>query len=346
MPALDIIFEFVHRNVNGRGQAVDADIRVDFFEGDELVTPKESRVLGVTERDSIVQTVVGLDTFYTTTLDAITFAGGKKITAKWFANDGGTPTDPNPLVEVKPYPRTGILNFDDIKGYVREFLGFPVVNVEITDQQLNRVVERALEKYNQHMAELRRGVVILVPGQNKYPLPDVPDRGISRVEFLRKEGTPLISDPLFGREYPRGQQLDFDQFALGQSFFKTLLRITSQEPEWRWEVSDKTLYIDIGGTDVSGDSGSFFVTFEFFQERRLETLPNNHFRWFRAYSLALAKEMVGRVRMKFSGAINAPGGQLTLDGQILLEESKAEQERLGDEIRSWEPELPPMMEGL
>jgi hypothetical protein len=55
--------------------------------------------------------------------------------------------------------------------------------------------------------------------------------------------------------------------------------------------------------------------------------------WIRRYALALAKEMLGRVRSKF-GAIPIPGESVTLDGDKLLAEGKEEQKALKDELKA------------
>ena len=60
--------------------------------------------------------------------------------------------------------------------------------------------------------------------------------------------------------------------------------------------------------------------------------------WIRRYALALAKEMLGRVRSKF-GAIPIPGESVTLDGTALLSEGKEEQKSLKDELKAYLDEM-------
>jgi hypothetical protein len=55
--------------------------------------------------------------------------------------------------------------------------------------------------------------------------------------------------------------------------------------------------------------------------------------WIRRYGLALCKEMLGRVRSKFS-TIPIPGESVTLDGDKLLSEGKEEQKALKDELKA------------
>lgn len=54
--------------------------------------------------------------------------------------------------------------------------------------------------------------------------------------------------------------------------------------------------------------------------------------WIRNYSLALCKEILGYVRSKFSN-VPIPGDNITLNGDALLAEAKAEKERLKAELK-------------
>ena len=54
--------------------------------------------------------------------------------------------------------------------------------------------------------------------------------------------------------------------------------------------------------------------------------------WIRKYTLALAKEMLGAIRAKFS-SIPIPGADVTLDGADLRNEASAEKETLLTELK-------------
>jgi len=54
--------------------------------------------------------------------------------------------------------------------------------------------------------------------------------------------------------------------------------------------------------------------------------------WVRRYLLGLAKETLGRVRGKFSGALNVPGAEVSMDYESLLSEGKEEQAKLIEEL--------------
>ena len=54
--------------------------------------------------------------------------------------------------------------------------------------------------------------------------------------------------------------------------------------------------------------------------------------WVRRYFFAKAKEMLGRVRGKFQGALKTPGAELTMEYDSLLSESKDEVAKLVEEL--------------
>jgi hypothetical protein len=60
--------------------------------------------------------------------------------------------------------------------------------------------------------------------------------------------------------------------------------------------------------------------------------------WIRRFALSLAKEMLGQIRSKF-GAIPIPGADVTLNGSDLLSQSKDEQEKLREELKTVLDEL-------
>jgi len=60
--------------------------------------------------------------------------------------------------------------------------------------------------------------------------------------------------------------------------------------------------------------------------------------WIRRFTLSLCKEMLGQVRSKF-GTIPIPGNNLSLNGDSLITQAKAEQQALRDELKSTLEEL-------
>ena len=60
--------------------------------------------------------------------------------------------------------------------------------------------------------------------------------------------------------------------------------------------------------------------------------------WIRRFALAITKEMLGQVRSKF-GSIPIPGDQVQLNGANLIQDGRAEQESLREELKATLDEL-------
>lgn len=54
--------------------------------------------------------------------------------------------------------------------------------------------------------------------------------------------------------------------------------------------------------------------------------------WVRQYCLALSQELLGHVRSKFS-SVPIPGGEVTLDGAALIDQARADREKLSEKLR-------------
>lgn len=337
--AKTLIFDAVFADENGVGQQVDSDIKVEIY--DVEGTLKETRLLGTDPNTEIKEASGGSGIFYTTTVDVTDYLVGA-VTAKWYAKVGGTQVDPYPFEETLPYPVSGVFTENDIREYIRNFLGWPRVAVELEPSQYAYILQEALAFYNAYNPIMKFGVLDYVEGQDAYYLPDVPARGIFRVEFIRKMGSPYMTDPMFGREFPRGHPQDFDTYVLSTAHWKTLNRVGGLEPEWKWDRNTKTLYVSSG--PPAGDSiiSRYYITYYYYDDNALETIPSHHYRAIYRYCLALAKEVLAQVRGKFGGAVPAPGGQLTLNYSDLQSQAEQEKEKIEEEIKGFSPPVPPM----
>jgi len=324
----------------GLGDVVDQDLSVQIFQAG-AVTVTETRALGTDSSVSIVQGSDAQGTFYYTYIDASNYVQGR-ITAKWYANQLGIQVDPFPTVLTAEYPIASGVNSDSIRQYVFNMLGFPSVAVELTSGQLATCMNEALTVYNRWCARELSDTVVLSAGIFAYPLPGVGSRGVADVQFVRKQQLNLTSFPFFGREFPIWPQIQFDEFVLSQSHWETVRRQASVEPEWTWRVENGTLYISLGGPSGSQDPSLYDVSYRYYADVAIDQIPVSHHAWFRQYALAVAKEILGRTRGKWSGTVPSPGGTLTLDAAQLLDESRQDRQRLEDDLRSLAPAVPPV----
>lgn len=336
-----LVFDARFEDGGGQGQVVDGDIRVELYDSSPFL--QATRLLGTDRNTHIVQSTDSNGVFYTTTVDVSLYPPGP-VTAKWYAKRSFIPVDPYPFVEVLPYP-AAVLGESELKDYVRTMLGFPAVIVELTGASYTAAIDKALGVYNQYLPRENSTTISLIPGQNKYPMPSLPNKGPTDVTFIRKEGLPIISDPLFGRAYPRVPMIQFDEYALTISYWETLNRITGQEPAWTWVPQTRDLYLNLGGNDPAGEPplGSYHVMVRYYESVSLDGVREEHVDWFRSMVLAVAKRILGRIRGKFSGVIPSPGKDVILDAQSLLDEGKQEEEELTEKARGMMPAVPPVL---
>lgn len=64
----------------------------------------------------------------------------------------------------------------------------------------------------------------------------------------------------------------------------------------------------------------------------IQELTQYNYRWLVEYSLQISKEILGRIRSKYTG-VNTPLGNIQLDGQSLLSEQQTEKDKLLEELK-------------
>ena len=336
-----LVFDVRFRNSTNIGQVVGGDIRVEFFEEGET-TPTTTRFLGSDANSTIVLSNDSEGALYTTTLDVSSYAKGE-VTAKWYATQNGAPVNPYPYVESQANIFADrALTPGEIKHYIRASLGFPAVAVELTGSHFSAIIEDALLTYNQHIPVERVMRLNYLPTKQVYPLPDLPYNGPFDVKFVRKVVTPIVSDPIFGREYLRANEPDMGTLMIGNSYMETMLRVLNSEPDWRWLHESKELYINIGPGISAQVYGGYDISVRWMHPVTIDKIREDHHRWFRRYCLAQAKKIIAQIRGKFSGQVPAPGGPLVLNYAELAQEGAQEEAELIQEIRSMAPHVPPM----
>lgn len=335
-----LVFDVQFDNDFGVGTEVDSDIYVEFWEKN-ATAPKETRVLGPNSTTHIFKTSDAQGVLYITNLDVTTYLRGD-VTAKWYAKLTGVPLPVSPFEETKPNVfGDSLLTVDGLKSYARAMLGFPAVAVELTSEHYNEVLSEALAIYGKWIPEMRVELIDPSPDLQTFYLPDIPISGPFDVKFVRRFGTPgLFTDPFFGREFPRAMTIDFSTYVMATSFWETLNRAVSQEPEWEWYPSTRTLYVSVGLAHAFGAIGGYYVTYRYFAMPDLDSIRPEHVHWFKRYFLARCKSILAQIRSKYSGVVPSPGGKMQL--RDMTEEARAETERLESEIESMAPAVPPV----
>lgn len=313
MPTLT--FDVRYDDGSGNGVQVDPTISVNIYE--DLDTLKTTRIKGTDAVTSIVEVQDAQGYLYRTVVELTGFVIGP-VKAVWSATLGSNPIPA--FSEVIDWPGDEDFSGTSVKQYILDFLGHPTVQVELTASQIQQVTKTALRTYNRYVGRLRKGVLDLIAGQATYSADVASTRGVVKCEFTRKHGTPLISDPLFGREYPKGSgSLDFDQFVLGDAHWKQVLRVASQEPEWDYDSVLKKVLVNVGSNEIL-QSGLWNVNYWYYENVAVQDIPEQHKQVYLDLCLGLAMQLLSRVRGKYGGAVLAPGSSVTMDAAQLAQE--------------------------
>lgn len=338
---MKLVFDARFKDSNGVGQDVDSDMYVEFcVEG--TTAPVMLRRLGDDQFKHVVRTTDTNGVYYVTVVDGSELLRGN-VTAHWYAKRNGTPIQPYPLSETLLNVSGDELSVATVKDYVFSMLGFPVVDVELTDTQFSFILEDALSLYSQFVPMEAAVFFELLVGKHDYQFADLPSSGPFDVQFVRKQGMPFLNDALFGREFPRAHMISFEEYALSISYWELVRRVTSTEPEWYWDETDHTLVINTGYKNLVTPYSQHLCMARFFKRRSVNNVRPEHKNWFMKYALAQSKKVLAQIRGKFSGEIPAPGGRMKMGYQLLAEEGAREEEALMEKLRDMANRVPPVL---
>lgn len=211
-----------------------------------------------------------------------------------------------------------LITGDTVSDHVREELGYPIVNVELTDGHIQHAVTEALMLFNRYLGEAQMAVYYSRIGSTVIDLPSG-TRGVCEVKAFFPEneriyGQMNVFEILYRMVYP---QLPIGEWYMLRSFYEMYQRIRGSEPDWIYSGSEKKLYVDT-------HSGPYEVYVVFIADAELDSFNSafqDHQRLFLNIVLAYAKQVLAKIRGKFGGSIPVPGGSLVTDAEILRSEA-------------------------
>jgi len=213
-----------------------------------------------------------------------------------------------------------------IKRHVLTLLGSPVVCVELTDEQLDICIDKALEIYGDNRPLFKKASLSVVSTQAAYVLTTY-GRGLIDVMY---EDPLLITAELSELDLWRYNQFntlstDPGDYYMAKMWRNEVKRAVGSDFDWDYDPNTHTLY-------VSGlPSSASQVTYVYAESPTLTTVPEADDGYIREGALAMAKLILGRIRNKFRGI---PGAESTIemDGADLIAEGTAEWDTLEEEL--------------
>lgn len=266
--------------------------------------------------------------------------GGARL--KDYVNPSPDPTNLNnqtlkDVNEFKPFEQT-------IKDFVLARLGFPTVRIELTDFQIQTCMEEAISKLEYFAPHWMTQYAVFDTSANinVYELPPAVANGLTDI-FYKKALFTLGATPgsleydfaiMFFTNTGLFNNYNVNQYMLMQMYLKQINKVLGRGTSWNL-INGK--YLQIFPVPSSQDE----VILEF---RALDptTIHPAYKNWIQRYSLAIAKEILGRARSKYQ-SLPGPGGGTVLDGASLLAESKEEKALLLEELKT-EIHNPPLFD--
>jgi hypothetical protein len=238
-----------------------------------------------------------------------------------------------------------ILTVDDFKRYCLRSLGAPVINIDVTDEQLQDRYEDALRKYRDHHFDATEKVYfkhqITQENFDNKMIP-IPDNIVAINKVIRQRSSSTGTAQFFDVQY---------QFLLNQMhtlwssgsiayYAHTMQHLTMMdqllngESTFRFNKTMNKLFIDVSwDKNLTPDR---WVVIECYVALDPETYPKIFEDvWLKRYTTALIKRQWGENLSKFAG-VQMVGG-VTLNGPLIYEDAVQQIQMLEQELRdTWE----------
>lgn len=235
------------------------------------------------------------------------------------------------------YLKPSVQSLQEIKDWIMGMLGYPLVSVEITEKQLEYCISDAMELFSEYVIAEKKYLAINLEGYNEEDeYIQIPDYVISIFE-ARECGDNYSVNTLFsipnqmanaGMWYAPasgGGYGDWVSYEIGMSYIDLIRRMTASKFTFEYNPRDQhmTLYPNPKKIEFKG-----YLVIGVYTLRPDEQTYGEY--WVKKFALARAKQVIGRVRTKYSGTQLLGGGSIDT---AILEEGKQEEETLTANLR-------------
>lgn len=199
-------------------------------------------------------------------------------------------------------------------NYIRKSLGGSYVDIELTDEDIEVIINTTLSK----IAPYYSGRRYVQASGNAIDLSEHNPIAITSVFECETADLVSIEDFAFGGQNLVIYSADFRDRYTSYTAYKMLYNQFRDLKGADYRYIKPTLYIDGYNSEVLIEM--------IVRPTKITDIEDTSqwFIWVREYALALAKEIVGRVRSKYT----VEGSPYSLDGATLLQEAQSEKTRL------------------
>lgn len=259
----------------------------------------------------------------------------------------------------------------ELLDYCLRKLGYPVLEINVDDDQLNDRLDDALQYFQErHFDGIERvflkhkllpdevdiiknnpayttgyassGITtaILEEPQNFIPLPDT----VIGVNMVFKSDANTISSGMFNIKYQIFLNdlyyygaLDLMNYAMTKMYLEDISRIITPDVQLRFNKKQHRLYLDIDWGMVNSNSYILIDCYRIVDPANFPKIYNDY--WLKKYLTSSIKKQWGQNLIKFNG-VQLPGG-VTMNGERLYTDAERELEEIEKQLRD-EYELPPL----
>jgi hypothetical protein len=227
----------------------------------------------------------------------------------------------------------------EFKDYCLRKLGYPVLDINISDDQVDDRVDEALDYYHDYHHDgtqrvLIRHQVTAADKTNKYITTDESIIGIQHILPIFDSGT-TASSSLFSVRY-QIQLNDFFDFSntsmvpyyLAMRHIDMLQELLTGEQIVRWNRKVDRLHIDMDWDKITTGDYIIIDAYQIVDPNVYTDVWDDW--WLKRYATALMKKQWGENLSKFEG-LQLPGG-VTFNGRQILEDAKEEINKLEEEM--------------
>lgn len=232
---------------------------------------------------------------------------------------------------------------EKIKKTVMAMLGYPSVDLEIEDEQMEVAIDNAVSNYRAWSSASKEEAFLhlkLLQSQSVYTLPN--DVEIVRKVLRRGNGVASAGNTIdpFSLSYSNTYLLSAVRgsgggglltYELYHDFDKTVGRMFGREITFTYNPVTHKLLLE---RDIRGDEDILLHVYQNRPEIILFEMQSVY-PWLRDWVLAECMEMIGRARGKFA-AVVGPQGTITMDGDTMRNEAATLKEQLKTRLHNFE----------
>ncbi len=221
-------------------------------------------------------------------------------------------------------------------------LGWPVMCVELKEEQFNIAIDNALDNYRQLSdGAYKRGYFLftLIEGQQTYYLNSAVDKtdhvvSVNKIHRLNILGSNSLNwdsniyFQTFLNQYYSAGYTDLLSIHMVHALSEDFNRIFAGDMMFQWDEPTRELFLT---RKVARNEK---VILEVTLERSEQELLLDRYckQYLQNWALAECKEMLGMIRSKFSSGTPGANGAITLNGEMLISEARQDMTELREQL--------------